>query len=112
MKNTLMTLALVFLTSIAFSQNKTVKAFYEGYDELFFFSDVEEDSYEFATVAPAVLKEFKLKDESLVGKSYLVTYSVKIEEDEDGDEMEIYHIISLKAIKLERVAPDYNEEED
>jgi hypothetical protein len=111
MKNTIIILALVLLGSISYAQNKTLKGFYEGYDETFFFSDVEEDSYDFATVAPAVLKEFKLKDESLIGNAYLVTYSVKVEKDEDGDEIEIFHIVALKPIKLERVQPDYNEED-
>lgn len=112
MKNTVITLILVAISSMMFSQNKTLKAFYQGYDEAYVFSDVEDETYEFATVSASVLKQFKLKDESSEGEAFLITYNVKIIKDEDGDDTEVYHIVSLKSIQLERVDPDYNYDDE
>lgn len=103
MKTVLAIALFLMVTSMGLAQNQTVKAFYEGFDENYIFIDNEGESFEFSTVEKTVSKVYNLTNESLTGKAFLVTYSIKTETDEDGDEYEEFHIISLKPIALEPI---------
>ncbi|MCO6500523.1 MAG: hypothetical protein J5I47_09130 [Vicingus serpentipes] len=106
----LMILMLMVITSVGFSQEKTMKAFYSGYDEdshMYSFEDADRNYVEFKSVSPEVLKSFKLKTSELIEKAFIITYTAKQVKDEDGEIYEELSITKLQPTTLER-----NEEAD
>ena len=81
-------------------KNKTVTATFNGYEDgVYFFSDSDDNNYEFEKVDPKVLKAFDLKGEDHLDKKFKVTYKVENHKDEDGEEYEIWVIVKLELIK-------------
>lgn len=107
---TIIFLSAFLLSTAIYAQNKTLKAFYEGYDDTYLFSDADGMYTEFQGLDEKLLKEFDLKGEGLIGKAFLITYTTSEEKDDEGFEFEYNKIISLKPIQLER--NEEAEEED
>jgi len=81
-------------------KNKTVTATFNGYDEgVYYFSNGDEDSYDFEKVDAKVLKAFDLKSDKFVDKKFKITYKEEKSKDEDGEEYEIWVIVKLELIK-------------
>lgn len=95
-----------------FAQNKTLKAFYEGYDDTYLFSDANGEYTEFHEVDEKLLKQYDLQSEDLVGKAFLVTFSVSEKKDEEGFEYEHNKITALKPIQLEKAVEEDEEDSD
>ena len=71
--------------------SKTVEAVYNGNDENGYnFKDSESNSLLFQNIDDAVLSEFNLSTQDLVGVSYNVTYTTKTEvvKDLEGNDLE------------------------
>lgn len=106
MKKILLTLTTAVISFISLAQEAQIKAFYKGYDSeagIYLFEDADENIIEFNEVLPKVLAQFKLQNDALVDKAYLITYLTKEIEDEDGFIFE-----ENKIIKLENTSLEYN----
>lgn len=93
--------SMVVLNSFGQEQkNKTVTATFNGYEEgVYYFSNGDDDSYDFEKIDAKVLKVFNLKSEKFVNKKFKITYKEEKVEDEDGEEYEIWVIIKLELVK-------------
>ena len=110
-------IAVLGLVNLSFISNSDLKSkcyfedtiigTYDGnYSGSYNFLVTEEDDYEeimsFENIEESVLSSFKLKDKSLIGTKFEITYRTEtiIEEDEDGDEQEfeVYTIMNLKKL--------------
>ena len=81
-------------------ENKTVTATFNGYEDgVYYFSDGEDESYEFEEVDTEVLKAFNLKNEKFIDQKFKVTYREEKYEDEDGFEHETWVIVELELIE-------------
>ena len=113
MKQLILT-ASIFLISIAgMTQAKTAKAFFSEYDsesETYSFEEANGDYLTFNHVDKDVLTKFALKTDKLIGKAYLVSYTIKMMKDEEGYEYEELTITKLQEIKLERTVSDDDED--
>lgn len=101
----------LFISNMIVAQQKTIKAFYTGYDsevEIYGFADVDENYIEFTEVKPDVLKKFNLKTPELVDQAFQITYTVEEIEDEDGELSDTKYTI----VKLDRTIIERNEEDD
>ncbi|MFD0991812.1 hypothetical protein [Tenacibaculum geojense] len=72
------------------NQTATIKATFDGFDEygysfLFTNEDDEEEIITFDSVSGDILKKYNLKDESLVGEEFEITYELVTVEDEDEE---------------------------
>ena len=81
-------------------ENKTVTATFNGYEDgVYYFSDGEDESYEFKEVDTEVLKAFNLKNEKFIDQKFTITYREEKYEDEDGFEHETWVIVELELIE-------------
>lgn len=100
----LIMLVAMFVSTLAMAQERTLKAFYLGYDkesEVYSFEDADGTNIEFTKVESDVLKKFDLRTPELVDEAFLITYTVK-EIGDDEEYSEEYRIIFLKQTVLER----------
>ncbi|QLG45100.1 hypothetical protein [Costertonia aggregata] len=67
--------------------------------DIYYFTDDEGFSNEFHHIADEALKKFDLKDNTMVGKSFVITYTSNAEIDEDDEEMVTNTIIDLKMVE-------------
>lgn len=81
-------------------QNKTVTAVFVGYEDgIYYFSNDEDDSYDFEKIDAKVLKTFNLNDKKYLNKKFKITYKEEKVEDENEEEYEIWVIVKLELIK-------------
>lgn len=111
----LIILVSMFISSVAIAQEKTVKAFYTGYDEesqSYSFEDAEENYIEFQKVKSELIKKFKLKTAEFVNEAFLITYIVK-EVGDDDDTYEEYSIVKLQpTILTKQTREDESDDDD
>lgn len=97
-------IALFLLINIGITEtvqeNSTIEATFDGYEKgAYYFTDENEESYEFSEIDQKVLEKIDLSQEKHIGKKFKVTYiSVFIDSEEDDDE-EIYTVINIEPIK-------------
>lgn len=75
----------MFIASVGFSQEKTLKAFFTGYDEdykIYSFEDENGEYFEFYKIESEVLKKFNLNTQKFVDEEFIITYITE-EEDEN-----------------------------
>lgn len=112
---TIFFIGFILISNLFYSQNFTLKGFYAGFDQTFVFEDQDGDYFEFHDIDKKILEKFKLKDESLIGKAFLITYQTSEQKDDEGYEYEFNKIIALKSIQLEKkqeVEEEEMEEDD
>ncbi|MFD0862046.1 hypothetical protein ACFQ1M_07490 [Sungkyunkwania multivorans] len=99
MKTLLITL-LMFNLAIAPGEGQetvTVLLSFDGYEEgVYYFTDEDENSYEFEEIESKASARFDLTDEKYKGKIFKVTYKVMTEIDELEEEYDSYVIVDLK----------------
>jgi len=77
-----------------------VKATFDEYDDgIFSFSDEEEGGYAFQRIDSVATSKYDLTDTKYVGKTFMVSYRIETEIDEDDETYEIYAIMDLKLIE-------------
>lgn len=91
-------LAFISIVGLGINQDKiTIKATFDGYeDEVFYFTDEDENSYEFQKIDPTASNKYDLKDEKFNGKIFEVIYTIETDLDENDDENTIFTIFDLK----------------
>jgi hypothetical protein len=95
------------------AQAATTKAFFDNYDsETFYFEEPDGMIWEFSNVSKDLIEKHKLKTTDSHGKAFEITYTVKIEIEEEGFEYEVYTIVSMKPIQLERQIEEEEEWEE
>ena len=102
MKTIFMGLFSIFmLVNIGYSQEtKTLTANFEGYEEgIYYFSEGENDFYDFGKINAEVLKKFDLKSEEYHNKKFKITYKEETVINEDDDEYEVWTIVKLELVK-------------
>ena len=112
----LIILVAMFVSTIAIAQERTLKAFYTGYDdesELYSFEDADGNYIEFNTVKSDFIKKFNLETPEFVDEAFLITYVVKsIGDEDDEDYSEELTIVKLQPTVLKRnEEPEYEEDE-
>ena len=90
--------AITSMSTMAVAQEaETVKAtFDEHLDGIYYFTDKDGYSLEFAHIEQEVLAQFDLFGEEHKGRVFMITYTSDTEEDEEGDEIAINNIVGLK----------------
>ncbi|KAB8155252.1 hypothetical protein EZY14_005025 [Kordia sp. TARA_039_SRF] len=95
---TIITSILLFLFAPV-DETKTIEATYDGYEDgTYYFTDSNDDLFEFQQVEKAVLKEFDLMSNTFENKKFKVTYKT-VEEEVDDEEYTSYVITALTLIK-------------
>jgi uncharacterized cupredoxin-like copper-binding protein len=95
---TIITSILLFLFAPV-DKTKTIEATYDGYEDgTYYFTDSNDDLFEFQQVEKAVLKEFDLMSNTFENKKFKVTYKT-VEEEVDDEEYTSYVITALTLIK-------------
>ena len=96
MKSLLIVLFVAVSSLTTFGQEtSTMNGTYEGYiDGVYVFSDGEGYTTEFSNITDDVANEFDLNSEKLVGKQFMITFTVDSEMDEDDPDF-------VKADKVE-----------
>ena len=90
----------IFLFLMPYSQEKTIEATYDGYEEgVYYFTDMNDETLEFQNVEKNVLEKFDLMSKKLENKTFEVTYKEVTDEDEDDEEYTMYTITALKLKK-------------
>ena len=90
-------ITLTSLTTMMSQETETVKATFNEYaDGIYHFTDKDDYSMEFEYVEQGVLAQFNLSGEQFKGKLFIVTFQADIEEDQDGEEIAVNTIVSLK----------------
>lgn len=80
-------------------ETQTINATYDGYEaSTYYFVNEQGDTFEFQSVDADVLKKYDLKNGSMEGVNFEVTYTTVTEVDEFDDEYDAYHIVSLRKI--------------
>ncbi len=113
MKQLILTASFFLISLVGISQTKTTKAFFSEYDsesETYTFEEPNGDYLTFNYADKEVLTKFALQTDKLIGKSFLISYSSKVAQDEEGYEYEELTITKLQEIKLERII--FEEDED
>lgn len=113
MKNLLLSASIILISLAGISQTKTTKAFFVEYDKetkVYTFEDAEGDYLSFDFVQKEVLDKFPLQNNTFVGKSFTISYTIKVVMDEDGDEYDQYTITKMEETKLEKSIDDVEEE--
>lgn len=89
--------ALTASTPLKIQETETLKAtFVEYVEDTYYFLDKDDYSVEFQQIKKEVLDSYNLKDDSLKGKTFVITYETDTEEDEEGDDIQINIITGLK----------------
>ncbi|WP_046757898.1 hypothetical protein [Kordia jejudonensis] len=89
----------VFL--FANTQNKTIEATYDGYEEgIYYFTDTKDESLEFQDVEKSVLETYDLMSKKFENKVFQVTYKEVVED--DGDEEYTSYVITALKLKEEK----------
>ena len=93
--------SIILLVNIGYSQEtKTLTASFDGLDEgIYYFSEGEDNTYDFEKVNEDVLKKFDLKGEKYHNKKFKITYKEEKGTDKDGEEYEIWVIVKLELVK-------------
>ena len=94
----------MIIASVGFSQERTLKAFFTGYDEYFemySFEDKDGDYIEFYKIDSEVLKKFNLNALKFINEEFTITYITE----EIGEE-------ENKITKLERTGLKRNDEQE
>ena len=102
MKTIFMGLFSIFmLVNIGYSQEtKTLTATFDGYEEgIYYFSEGENDFYDFGKINAEVLKKFDLNSEEYHNKKFKITYKEETIINEDDDEYEVWTIVKLELVK-------------
>lgn len=87
------------MNNTTIKNTETLKATYDGYEEgIFYFSD-DDDTYEFKSADPKVLKAYDLMSEKYEGQDFNITYEIQKKTDEDEEEYEEWVITKLELIK-------------
>lgn len=94
---------LLTLTSIitvdTFQDERTIKATFDWYDDgTYYFTDAEEESYEFQKIDSIASKKYNLMDDKFNGKKFEVKYVIESDLDADDEEYTFYSILDLKLI--------------
>ena len=97
MKSLLIVLFVAVSSLTTFGQEtSTMNGTYEGYiDGVYVFSDGEGYTTEFSNITDDVANEFDLNSEKLVGKQFMITFTVDSEMDEDDEEIQVSTIVKL-----------------
>lgn len=109
MKTKFIALTISLLSSVLVISQEQIQVFYQGYDadyKVFLFEDEHENTFEFSVVPESLKKEFELTTSKSEGKAFEISYDMTETVDEDGEEMEIFSIITMKPIMLERKHED------
>ena len=92
---------IILFLNLAFNQEtKNITLTFDSYEEgIYYFSDDEENYFEFEKIDSEALKKFDLKDKKYISKKFKITYKEEKATDEDGDEFEFKIIVKLELVK-------------
>jgi hypothetical protein len=93
--------SIIIFLNIGFNlETKNITLTFDSYEDgIYYFSDEEENYFEFEKIDPETLKKFDLKGEKYLAKKFKVTYKEEKATDEDGEEYEIKIIVKLELAK-------------
>ena len=87
-------------SSSMFQEVEKTVATYQRYDDyIFYFVDSDGNSLEFDRKEEAVWKKYNLVLGDYYGKKFELTYTVEVNEDEDGEEIYTSIIMDLKLLE-------------
>jgi hypothetical protein len=92
------------LTSFISLENKqeveTITATYDNFEDgSYFFTDKDDNFYEFQKVEEEANKKYDLTDTKYYGKTFTLSYKIVTQIDEEGEEYSIFSIQDLKLVE-------------
>jgi len=92
------------LTSFISVENKqeveTITATYDNFEDgSYFFTDKEDNFYEFQKVEEEASKKYDLTDTKYYGKTFTLSFKIVTQTDEEGEEYSIFSIQDLKLVE-------------
>ena len=93
--------SIIMMVSIVCNQETTtITATFDRFEEeVYYFTDDEDEAYNFEKIDPDALKEFDLKDEKYHNKKFKVTYKEEKVIDKEKEESIIWVIVKLELVK-------------
>ncbi|WP_422860726.1 hypothetical protein ACOKFD_07800 [Flagellimonas sp. S174] len=96
---TIVILLIVALSSLHLQEVEKTVATYDRYDDyIFYFTDSDGHSLEFERKDEAVWKKYDLVVGDYYGKKFEITYTVEVDEDDEGEEIYTSTIVDLKLL--------------
>ncbi|TCI93700.1 hypothetical protein [Tenacibaculum sp. M341] len=88
---------IMFLNFSKQEEIKTLSASFDGYEQDVYYFSHDDNIYNFEGIEPEVLNSFDLKDESHIGKSFIISYK---EKEITIDDEQIYLAWIITELKL------------
>jgi len=97
--------SMIMFVATGQQKEKTIIATFSGYEEgVYSFSNSDDEVFEFEKINANILKDFDLKSEKYLNKKFKITYkeeTIKVEEDGNEEEYEVWTITKLELVKQE-----------